>query len=445
MRSLRAALVVLVGCSHSAPALTSDSGSPPDAAPPGSDGMTPLCEDVDCGGGCAPCAPGHRCESGSDCATGHCAADTSTCSFGTVAFAGAVSYPASFKPYVILSADLDGDGDIDLAVANEEASTITIFRNVGSGMFAAVPASTRDGFPTDQYPTGGAIADFNRDGIPDIITANFHGNSVSLMLGAGTGDAYALAAPAIYPTDVGAETSNLAVGDLNGDGIPDVIATNPQTSSISVFLGAANGTLGPAHDIIIGTAGLSQPYSVAIGDFNGDGINDAAVADNYSATLYIELGNGDGTFHLAPAQPGIGGVQSFIVIAHDMNRDGKPDLIVSNRSSDSISVLLGRGDGSFDAALVSSTGSNTGPYSLAVADFDLDGVPDVVTADYLSSTASVLLGRGDGTFDAPIDAGNTGQSTYGVTAGDFNGDGKPDVATANALSDDMTLELSVAQ
>src|SRR6185437_10087974 len=214
--------------------------------------------------------------------------------------------------------------------------------------------------------------------------------------------------------------------DLNRDGIPDVIATNPQTSSISVFLGNADGTLGPATNVAIGSAGYTQPYSVAIGDFDGDGIADAAVADNSSATMFIELGNGDGTFHVASTQPAIGGAMSFIVIAHDLNLDGKLDLVVANRSSDDVSVLLGRGDSSFQAARVSSTGSNTGPYSLAIADFDRDGLPDVVTADYLSSTDSVLLGRGDGTFIDPMDAGSMGELPYGIAVGDFDGDGRPD-------------------
>jgi hypothetical protein len=403
--------------------------------------------DVDCGGTCSACAASKHCTVASDCVTENCSASTGTCSLHTVSFADAISYAASFKPYVMLSGDLDGDGDIDLAVANEEGNTISVFRNVdhGSGTFVLVPATTRDGFPTGEYPTGGAVADLNGDGIPDVVTANYHGNSVSVMLGAGSGDAYALVQPAIYATAAGAETSNLAIGDLNGDAIPDVIATNPQTSSISVFLGRSDGTLEPAHNISCGTAGYTQPYSVAIGDFDGDGKNDAAIADNTSGSMFIELGNGDGTFHLDPSRPAVGGVAPYIVIARDMNLDGNLDLIVANRNSDDITVLLGRGDGGFRDALVSSTGPNTGPYSVAVADFNLDGIPDVVTANYLSSNTSVLVGIGDGTFDAPIDAGKTGQTAYGVVAGDFNGDGKPDIATANAVSDDMTVKLSTSQ
>ena len=448
--------VVLVGatsCFQYPHPLTGDAGAAGDGG--GVDALPALCRDgiqdgdetdVDCGGSCAWCGSGQRCAIASDCVTGSCSTDTNTCSpHNAVTFADAVSYVASYKPYVMLSADLDGDGDVDLAVANEEGNAITVFRNLGSssGMFLAVP--TTDGFPTGEYPTGGAIADFNRDGVPDIITANFHGDSVSILLGAGTGDAYTLMPPASYATSAGAETSNLAVGDLNRDGIPDVIATNPQTSSISVFIGRADGTMGPASNVTIGTAGHSQPYSVAIGDFDGDGIDDAAVADNASATMFIELGNGDGTFHLAPSQPSIGGDQSFIVIAHDMNLDGKLDLVVANRSSDDVSVLLGRGDGTFRAARVSSTGSNTGPYSLAVADFDHDGLLDVVTADYVSSSASVLLGRGDGTFIDPMDAGPMGELPYGVAVGDFNGDGRPDFATANAISDDMAVKMNTSQ
>lgn len=401
--------------------------------------------DVDCGGGtCRKCAGARHCEAASDCFSGECVAATNTCvGLTNVSFAEGVSYMSSDKPYVMLSGDLDADGEIDLAVANELASAITVFRNDGAGAFSSIPASTPVGFPTGEYPTGGAIADMNRDGIADIVTANYHGNSVSVLLGAGSLESYTLAANTDYPTVPGSETSNLAVGDLDGNMILDVIATNPQTHSVSVFLGRGDGTLQPATQLDLGM-GMSEPYSVAIGDFDSDGDSDAAIADNRTVRIILALGNGDGTFELSPLRPEVGGDASFIIIARDVDLDGNLDLVVANRSSDDVSVLLGHGDGEFDDALLSPTGPMTGPYSIAVADFNLDAVPDVVTANFVSSTTTVLLGIGNGKFEPPIDAGMTGINTYGVATGDFNGDGKPDFATANALSNDITVKMSTA-
>jgi len=416
---------------------------PPGSSPSCQNGVTDDDEtDVDCGGGtCRKCAGARHCEAASDCFSGQCVAVTNVCSsLTTVSFADAVSYPSSYKPYVMLSGDLDADGDADLAAGNELASTITVFCNDGAGAFTIMDASTPDGFPTGEYPTGGAIADLNRDGIADVITSDYHGDSVSVLLGAGSQNTYTLSARSSYPTVAGAETSNLAVGDLNGDSIVDVIATNPQMHSVSVFIGRGDGTLQPASDLELG---MAEPYSVAIGDFDGDGNNDAAIADDVSLTIFVELGNGDGTFTSGPSQPRVEGQASLILITRDMDLDGKLDLVVANRNSDDVSVLLGRGDGDFDDAIVSSAGP--GPYSLAVADFNLDAVPDVVTTNFMAGTASVLLGIGNGSLEPPIDAGHTGDYSYGVATGDFNGDGKPDFATANALSDDVAVKMSTAQ
>ncbi|MDB4953681.1 MAG: Tryptophan synthase alpha chain [Myxococcales bacterium] len=402
--------------------------------------------DVDCGGGiCRKCAGARHCTTACDCFNGQCIAGTCS-SLLTVSFADAVRYASGFKPYAIMSGDLDADGDLDLAVANEIDSTVSVFRNTGqsSGMFVRMTGPTMYGFPTAEYPTGGAIADFNRDGIADVITADYHGNSVSILLGTGTGATYSLTARSSYPTVTGAETSNLATGDLNGDAILDVIATNPQRSSVSVFIGRADGTLSPAINVACGTAGNCEPYSVAIGDFDGNGTNDAAIADNRSGTIYIKLGNGDGTFHPGPSQPMVDGTSPYNLVTRDMDLDGNLDLVVANRDSDNVSVLLGHGNGNFGQALVSSTGPNTGPYSVAVTDFNLDGVPDIVTANFMSGTATVLLGIGDGRFEAAIDAGSTGMFSYGVATGDFNGDGKPDIAIANASLNVMEVKMSTA-
>jgi len=395
--------------------------------------------DIDCGGPtCHKCAGARSCAAGGDCFSGMCVAATRTCfSLPTVSFASSVSYPSGNKGYALFAGDLDGDGDLDLAAANELDSQIAVFVNNGAGVFTRLTPIT-----TGAYPTGGAITDMNRDGIADVVTADYHGNSVSVLLGLG-GRTGMLAAKTSYATVPGAETSNLAVGDLNGDGNPDVVATNPLSSSVSELLGHADGTLDPAIDLPVGIIGSSAPYSAAIGDFDGNGTNDLAIADSQSGTIVVRLGNGDGTF-----QPEVpyreGGVSPYILITRDVNRDGHLDLVCANRSSDDVSVLLGRGDGAFRKPIVSSTGKGTGPYSIDVADFNQDGAPDVITANYKSSTASVLLGVGDGSFEAVLDTGPTGQVSYGVATGDFNKDGKPDFATANAISNDVTVRLSTS-
>jgi hypothetical protein len=400
--------------------------------------------DVDCGGPtCRKCPGARTCEAGSDCFSGMCSAATKTCFSLAVSFADQVPYPSGSKTYAIFTGDLDGDGDIDIAAANEQDSNISVFLNTGlrSGVFELLGAP----FPTGVYPTGGAIADFNDDGIADVVTADYRGDSVSVLLGAGGG---ALGPKSTYATVAGSETSNLAVGDLNGDMILDVVSTNPLSSSVSMFLGRADGTLASAIDVPVGIARGSAPYSVAIGDFNRDGKNDLAIADVRSGTIVVRSGNGDGTF--GPEAPYlVGGTPPYILITRDMDLDGNLDLVCANRESNNVSVLLGRGDGTFRKTLVSSTNPEgltaTGPYSIAVADFNLDGVPDVVTANYRSSNASVLLGIGNGRFDPAIDTGFTGLNAYGVATGDFNGDDKPDFATANASSNNVAVKINTSQ
>ncbi|MDX2086944.1 MAG: VCBS repeat-containing protein [Kofleriaceae bacterium] len=347
----------------------------------------------------------------------------------SLSFAAPVYYASGYKPYFVRSGDLDGDGDLDLVVGNEQASAVAVFRNAG-GSFVRVAE-----FPTGVYPTGAALVDLDRDGWLDVITADYRGDSVSVLRG--RGDATLFMATS-YPTVPGGETSNVAAGDIDGDAIADVIATNPQRASASVFLGQANGTLIVAQTIVLGTPGSAEPYSVAIGDFDRDGRNDAAIADDRLGRVRVYLGNGDGTFTVGTT-PAIGGVRSHILLAHDMDRDGNLDVVVANRNSDDVSVLRGNGNGTFRTAIVTSTGFNTGPYSLAIADFNLDGNPDVATANFMTSSMSVLVGRGDGTFSAVVSGGVIGGTSYGIAAGDFDGDGKPDLAIANATSNNIAI------
>jgi hypothetical protein len=358
-----------------------------------------------------------------------------------------VTYDAGEKPYVALAGDLDGDDRTDLVVADELGDKIFVFIN--NGLAGLRPPATyeigpRASFPIGVYPTGGALADFNHDGALDVVTADYHGNAVSVLLNTGTG---ALGPSANYPTTQPAETSNLAVGDLNGDGNVDVVATNPLASSVSVLLGRADGTLAPAVNLPVGT-GTSEPYSVAIADFDHDSRADVAIADSRRGRIVVRRGNGDGTF-----QPEVlyvvGGTAPYILISADIDRDGNADLVTANRGSDNVSVLRGRPDGTFQAAIVAGTGPMSGPYSVAVADFNLDSVPDLVTGDFATTAtfagndASVLIGRGDGSFDPPIIV--PGTPSYGVATGDFNADGKPDFAAVNFVYKTVTVNLSTSE
>src|SRR2546422_886081 len=150
-------------------------------------------------------------------------------------------------------------------------------------------------------------------------------------------------APGDFP--VGTHPQSVAVGDFNGDGRPDLAVANFGSNTVSVLLGIGDGSFQPARTFAAGTS----PLSVAVGDFNGDGRPDLAVANFGSNTVSVLLGIGDGTFQ--PALTFAAGTQPVFVAVGDLNGDGRPDLAVANTGSDNVSVLLGIGDGTFQPAL----------------------------------------------------------------------------------------------
>jgi len=231
---------------------------------------------------------------------------------------------------------------------------------------------------------------------------------------------------------VGSEPLGEAVGDFDGDGFADLAVANQPDNTISVLLGNGDGTFQPQQIYQVG----SGPAFIAVADFNSDGIPDLAVTNFASGTVSVLLGKADGTFQ--PQQTFPVGAGPVGVATGDFNGDGLADLAVANTNDNTVSVLLGKGDGAFQPAQPLEVGQE--PFGLAVADFNGDGIADIVVANFTDSTVSVLLGTGDGAFQ-PQQTYAVGQNPYWVATGDVNQDGIPDLAVANGSAGTVSVLL----
>ena len=221
---------------------------------------------------------------------------------------------------------------------------------------------------------------------------------------------------------VGSYPYSISIGDFNGDGKLDLAIPNVSSNTVSVLLGNGDGTFQAQKTTAVG----GEPDYIAVGDFNGDGKLDMAVTNFTTSNLYILLGNGDGTFPTSHVYST--GNNPYSVVTGDFNGDGKLDLAVANESSANVSIFLGNGDGTFQAPVTYTVGFS--PQYMAVGDFNGDGKLDLAVANASGSTVSILLGNGDGTFQSQVIYA-VGVSPNYVVAGDFNGDGKLDLAVAN--------------
>ncbi len=313
--------------------------------------------------------------------------------------------------------DVNGDGIPDVITGNRIDNTVSVFLGTGDGTFE----------PARNFPIGSRVwrvtlADVNSDGKLDILTVNKGDNSISVLLGKGDGT---FLPQVVIPA--GTRPSDVAAADVNGDGKPDLIFSNYAADTLSVVLGNGDGTFGPPTVYPTNQGpGFAGPSQLAVADVNGDGIPDLIYADYVGANVAVRLGNRNGTFGPEKTFPTAAGAHAVSVA--DVNGDGKPDLVVVDAVADEVSVLLGNGDGSFQPEATYKVGLN--PYTLAVADFNGDGIPDIVTANRGDNTVSVLLGGPLGNF-APEETFPTGTTPRAVAVGDLNGDGQVDIVTAN--------------
>jgi hypothetical protein len=325
-------------------------------------------------------------------------------------------YPAASVSYsVVAVGDFNGDGKLDLAVVDYDTGVVCILLGNGDGTFRPQVQ-----YAAGTFPRAVAVGDFNGDGKLDLVVANSGGNNVSVLLGNGDGT---FKAAVNYST--GSSPGSVAVADFNGDGKLDLAVANSGSNNVSVLLGNGDGTFQAA----VNYPTSAQPSSVAVGDFNRDGKLDLVTANGSSNNVSVLLGNGDGTFKPHVDYP-VAADAASVTIA-DFNDDGKLDLAVATTCCGSgltgVSILLGNGDGTFQAQVDYATGDDA--FSTVVGDFNGDGKLDIAVASYSSANVSVLLGNGDGTFQTHVDYSTAGQPTW-VAVGDFNRDGRLDLAVA---------------
>jgi hypothetical protein len=356
------------------------------------------------------------------------------------------------NPYFVAVGDFNGDGNLDIATANNDSGgSVTVLLGNGTGGFTAAPGSP---FAVGTNPQSLAVGDFNGDGNLDIAAANFGSNSVlangsvTVLLGNGTGG---FAAAPGSPFTVGIWPTSVAVGDFNGDGNLDIATANRGSGNITVLLGNGTGGFTAAAGSPLTTA-HGTSYSLAVGDFNGDGNLDIAASlyTGSNPSVAVLLGDGTGGFTAAAGSPYPAGAYPLSMAVGDFNGDGKLDIATANALNNTVTVLLGNatnigGAFGFTAAPGSpfavEVGIMSSPYSVAVGDFNGDGNLDIATANSGSDNVTVLLGTGTGGFTAAPLQFRAGNNPISVAVGDFNGDGKLDVATANPTGNNVTVLL----
>ena len=284
----------------------------------------------------------------------------------------------------IATADMDGDGIPDIVALETDQSRVDIVHMDIHGEFRLLPTQT---FTDITGMTSVAIADVNGDGIQDVIVSDGSGsaNGVRVLLNDGHG---VLSADVSYASESGSGLGpvSLIAVDLDGDGFPDLITANGRDGTVSVLLNQGDGSFAAAVSYPAGT----DPVAVAVADVNGDGFPDLMVADLGANSVQVLLNDGHGGF-TAPSAQRVG-ASPVAVAFGDVDGDGRLDVVVVDRDDNTAGILIGHGDGSFEPAQFVSTGAQPG--WLCAQDLDGDGKPDLVTANYSDGSVSVFTNHG---------------------------------------------------
>ncbi|CAF1186071.1 unnamed protein product [Rotaria sordida] len=350
---------------------------------------------------------------------------------GDGTFATMISYSTGInsQPYSVAVGDINNDNYLDLVVANWQSSVI-IFLGHGNGTFIMESIlSTLGNLFTI------ALADFNSDNHLDIAVANTVKDNVGVFLGYGNGT---FATQTTYSTDIGSSPYYVIVADLNNDNIYDMVVTTYGHPAVLIFYGYINGSfqLGRRYP----TGDRSQPYGIVVADLDNNkhleivvalsAIGDVAILTEYNAAEFVHQ-----NIYSTGSAP-----QPFSVAIGDFNNDNRSDIVVANSGTGNLSILLGLDNGTFGMEMMYSIGTNSRPQYVITCDINKDNKLDIVSVNSKNETISILMGQGNGTFSEQI-MYRTGDGSYpyAMASGDFNNDSRLDFVIANKDRDSIGI------
>ncbi len=343
---------------------------------------------------------------------------------GTGSFQSVTSYSA-VASNSIEQADFNRDGIVDIVEGSN--GFVSVFIGVGDGTFKAGV-----NYGSGVSSPGVVVGDFNGDGLTDVVKCDQGLGTIGILLGNGDGS---LKSQVNYNTTYAAPRW-ISAADLNQDGLLDIMVESqiPSGSTFNILFGNGNGSFG-APSVI--TAGTSPAEDAAFGDINGDGITDIAVCNYGSSSISLLLGNGNGTFktqQVVSAGTGASGV-----VLEDFNSDGNIDIASTAVSQARWGINFGNADGSFSSYQTMATGA--GPSDIEAGDINKDGYLDIVIGENSTTSTRIFFGNGNGTFKSGIQSVST-SSNEDLELADINGDGALDVLASDDSGGGFTAQVS---
>ncbi|CAF3699203.1 unnamed protein product [Rotaria sp. Silwood1] len=333
--------------------------------------------------------------------------------------------PSESFPAAVASGNFNQDDRMDIVIGSDGTNDISVFLS-----FDYLTFSTHVIYTDYLNAVLNCIAtgDLDNDHILDLVVCNSVANTIIVFLGYGNGS---FLEKISYSTGKGSSPYFLVVDDFNNDKNLDILVTNRDTDSVGLFLGYGNGSF--QSQISYPTGDLSWPISVATDDFNSDTLLDFVVANSGSNIIGVFFGNGDGTFQEQIKYRMINGTNPVWISVNDMNNDGILDIIVAYFRGDNVGILLGSEDGTFGNQIILPTGSNSGPISIAIADFNNNNGMDIAVANYFSKNIFIFFGYGNGTFSLETMIFETSYSSLvAIVAADINNDTVFDILIVDA-------------